>query len=82
MNAELAAHADLQLQAMALVQAVRDDHAADREYLTAQCDPADLITGLVLFASKLTCTLASAWGMTPDTLHATLRQIFAEQAAG
>lgn len=73
---------DLQLQAMALVEAVRDDREADRDYLLAQGDPADLLAGLVLIVSKLTCSLAAAWGMEPATLHATLRQIFAEQAAG
>lgn len=81
MTAELAAHADLQLQALALVDAFRDARVEDRNYLLERGDLADLMVGLILVTTQLTCSLASAWGMPPELLTATLRQIFAEQAA-
>lgn len=81
MNAELAAHADLQLQAMALVDAFREHRDADRDYLINQSDVGDLMTGLALYAMKLECALARGWDMAPATLRSTLRQIFTEQAS-
>lgn len=81
MTAELAGMADLQLQALALVDAFRDARIEDRNYLLEQGDIADLMCGLILIVNSLNCALAAAWGMAPETLAATYRQMYAEQAA-
>lgn len=81
MTAELAGMADLQLQALALVDAFREHRIDDRDYLIRQGDTADLMVGLILIVDALNCALAMAWGMPPETLAATFRQMYAEQAA-
>ena len=81
MSAELAAEADLRMQALALVDAFNTARLEDRDYLINQCDIGDLMTGLVLVVTQLTCMLANAWGMPPELLTGTLRDTFAEQAA-